>query len=124
PQAAFPALAAPQPFPMLPVPVTFAQRVPRNQAEVEWNGTWWAAEVVRTSGDRYYIHYTGWANSWDEWVGPDRIRMPVARQGAFNRTGRQPIAVSVSQASPGAYVASAGLRTAPLPLRQRLGGTP
>ena len=56
-------------------PVAFQQRVRQNQAEVEWHGTWWAAEVVKTNGDRYYIHYTGWDNSWDEWVGPDRIRM-------------------------------------------------
>jgi hypothetical protein len=55
-------------------PVAFQQRVRQNQAEVEWHGTWWAAEVVKTNGDRYYIHYTGWDNSWDEWVGPDRIR--------------------------------------------------
>jgi hypothetical protein len=54
--------------------------VRQNQAEVEWQGTWWPAEVVKTNGDRYYIHYTGWANSWDEWVSPDRIRMPVATQ--------------------------------------------
>jgi hypothetical protein len=61
-------------------PVAFQQGVRQNQAEVEWGGTWWAAEVVNTNGDRYYIHYTGWANSRDEWVGPDRIRTLVATQ--------------------------------------------
>ncbi|HEV3260285.1 MAG TPA: Tudor-knot domain-containing protein, partial [Gemmataceae bacterium] len=79
-QVRFPAQAVPQQFPMPLDPVAFQQRVPQNQAEVEWQGTWWAAEVVKTNGDRYYIHYTGWDNSWDEWVGPDRIRMPVAKQ--------------------------------------------
>jgi RNA binding activity-knot of a chromodomain len=79
-QVRFPAQAVPQQLPMPLEPVAFQQRVRQNQAEVEWHGTWWAAEVVKTNGDRYYIHYTGWDNSWDEWVGPDRIRMPVAKQ--------------------------------------------
>jgi hypothetical protein len=75
----FPAQAVPQQRPMPLAPLAFQQRVRQNQAEVEWHGTWWAAEVVNTNGGRYYIHYTGWDNSWDEWVGPDRIRMCVAR---------------------------------------------
>jgi hypothetical protein len=79
-QVRLPALALPQQRPMPLGPVAFQQRVPQNQAEVEWHGTWWAAEVVNTNGGRYFIHYTGWDNSWDEWVGPDRIRMPVARR--------------------------------------------
>jgi RNA binding chromodomain-containing protein len=79
-QVRFPAQAVPQQLPMPLDPVAFQQRVRQNQAEVEWQGTWWAAEVVKTNGDRYYIHYTGWDNSWDEWVGPDRLRMPVAKQ--------------------------------------------
>ena len=80
PQVPFPAQAVPQPLPMPLDPVAFPQRVGQKQAEVEWHGTWWTAEVVKTNGDRSYIHYTGWDNSWDEWVGPDRIRMPVAKQ--------------------------------------------
>jgi hypothetical protein len=80
PQVPFPAQAVPQSLPMPLDPVAFPQRVRQNQAQVEWHGTWWAAEVVKTNGDRSYIHYTGWDNSWDEWVGPDRIRMPVAKQ--------------------------------------------
>src|SRR5205823_1257192 len=78
PQVRFPAQTVRQQLPL--DPVAFQPRVRQNQAEVEWHGTWWAAEVVKTNGERYYIHYTGWDNSWDEWVGPDRIRMPVARQ--------------------------------------------
>ena len=79
-QVSFPAQAVPQQLPMPLDPGAFQQRVRQNQAEVEWHGTWWAAEVVKTNGDRYYIHYTGWDNSWDEWVGPDRIRMPAAKR--------------------------------------------
>src|SRR5262249_26098587 len=36
--------------------------------EVEWGGSWWAAEVRRVSGGLTLIHYTGWDSSWDEWV--------------------------------------------------------
>jgi hypothetical protein len=42
--------------------------------EVEWSDTWWPATVVKTKGDKYYIHYDGWGEEWDEWVGKDRIR--------------------------------------------------
>ncbi|HEY1861497.1 MAG TPA: Tudor-knot domain-containing protein [Gemmataceae bacterium] len=69
--------AVAQQLPMPLDPVAVSQSVRQNQAEVEWQGTWWAAQVVKTNGDRYYIHYTGWDNSWDEWVGPDRIRRPT-----------------------------------------------
>ncbi len=45
--------------------------------EVLWNGTWYASSIVRVNGNgTYRIHYTGWADSWDEDVGPDRIRRP------------------------------------------------
>jgi hypothetical protein len=80
-QVRLPAQAVPQQFSTPLDPVAFQQTVRQNhQAEVEWQGTWWAAEVVKVNGERYYIHYTGYNNSWDEWVGPDRIRTPVAKQ--------------------------------------------
>jgi hypothetical protein len=47
--------------------------------EVEWGGTWWPAEVLRVQGGQSYIHYTGWADSWNEWVTPDRVRLPGRR---------------------------------------------
>jgi hypothetical protein len=75
PQVPFPAQAVAPPLPMPLDPVAFPQMVRQRKAEVEWHGTWWPAEVTQTNGNRYYIHYTGWDNSWDEWVGPDRIRM-------------------------------------------------
>ncbi len=41
---------------------------------VESGGRWWPAEVLKREGDKYYIHYTGWDNSYDEYVTKDRIR--------------------------------------------------
>ncbi len=42
--------------------------------EVEWHGTWYAAEILRVSGGSSLIHYKGYESSWDEWVPPERIR--------------------------------------------------
>ena len=44
------------------------------QVQVEWNGQWWDALVREVSGTQYLIHYVGFDSSWDEWVGPERIR--------------------------------------------------
>lgn len=43
--------------------------------QVLWNGTWYAASVLAFLSDgTVRIHYTGWADSWDENVARDRIR--------------------------------------------------
>lgn len=46
--------------------------------EVMWSedGVWYAATVIKSRGARYHIHYTGWTSTWDEWVGPDHLRLP------------------------------------------------
>ena len=41
--------------------------------EVEWGGTWYSAEITKMGNGQYFIHYTGYDNSWDEWIGDDRI---------------------------------------------------
>ena len=53
-----------------PVPYRVCQKI-----EVEWGGTWWAAEVLKVHGNQYYIHYAGWSTCWDEWVADCRIRL-------------------------------------------------
>jgi len=48
---------------------------PGDQVDVEWKGDWWKAVVTQVSpGPQYEIHYVGWSESWDEVVGPRRIR--------------------------------------------------
>ena len=32
--------------------------------------------MLKTDNGKHYIHYVGFDNSWDEWVGKDRIRFP------------------------------------------------
>jgi hypothetical protein len=53
--------------------------------EVQWGGTWWPAEVLQVRGNQYYIHYTGWSNSWDEWVPECRIRPCGPRGTSYRR---------------------------------------
>ncbi len=44
------------------------------KVRVEWNGEWYPAEILKQEGDKYLIHYDGYASSWDEWVTKDRIK--------------------------------------------------
>lgn len=41
---------------------------------IEWQGRWFPGNIVRQNGERYYIHYAGYDDTWNEWVGPERIR--------------------------------------------------
>jgi hypothetical protein len=56
-------------------PAATAVFKPGDQVDVEWKREWWKAVVTQVStGPRYKIHYVGWSESWDETVGPERIR--------------------------------------------------
>ena len=37
-------------------------------------GGWYKATVLKTDGDRRFIHYEGYSDSWNEWLGPDKVR--------------------------------------------------
>ncbi len=41
---------------------------------VEWKGTWYPSHVIAVDKNKWKINYDGWASSWDEWVGPKRIK--------------------------------------------------
>src|SRR5262249_9058297 len=54
-------------------PATAERRLPKDvpaparagaKVEVEWKGTWYAAEVLQVSGGSSLIHYTGFDSSW------------------------------------------------------------
>lgn len=57
-----------------------------DRAQVHWGNRWWKASVigVNDTGDRCLIHYTGWGNSWNEWVGSDRIRITSSARNPVN----------------------------------------
>jgi hypothetical protein len=46
-----------------------------DKAHVLWKGTWYPASVLKAKGTECFIHYDGYGSNWDEWVGPDRIRV-------------------------------------------------
>src|SRR5262245_28851555 len=46
-------------------------------AQIQWGGTWWEGSVLASNNGQYLIHYDGWSSSWDEWVGPDRVRFTL-----------------------------------------------
>jgi|OM-RGC.v1.037539530 hypothetical protein len=44
--------------------------------EILWNGVWYRGTIKAARGqDRWLVGYTGYDTSWDEVVGPDRIRL-------------------------------------------------
>jgi hypothetical protein len=46
-----------------------------SKGQVLWKGTWYAASIVAvTAPDKYKVHYAGYESSWDEVVGPSRMR--------------------------------------------------
>ena len=42
--------------------------------QANWKGAWYKATIIGADGARYKIHYDGYGDNWDEWVGPDRIK--------------------------------------------------
>ncbi len=42
---------------------------------IEWKRRWWPGRIKAVAGtDRYLIHYDGYSASWDETVGPSRLK--------------------------------------------------
>jgi hypothetical protein len=48
--------------------------IERAEIEVEWNGRWYPATILKKDGERTRIHYVGFETNWDEWVTKERIR--------------------------------------------------
>lgn len=46
----------------------------KSDCKVEWEGHWYDAKVLQAEKDRWLIHYIDDDESWDEWVGKERIR--------------------------------------------------
>lgn len=50
-----------------------AQKV--NEAvEIESSGSWYPGKILKVDGDKFFVTYDGWSDSWDEWVTVDRLR--------------------------------------------------
>ncbi|RJU83967.1 MAG: hypothetical protein DWC05_07500, partial [Candidatus Poseidoniales archaeon] len=44
--------------------------------KIEWNGHWFAGQILETNGDQYRITYTDYGSEWDEWVDTSRLDSP------------------------------------------------
>ncbi len=49
--------------------------------EVESGSAWYAATILRIDGDRYYIKYDDYSETWNEWLEANRIRKQSAADG-------------------------------------------
>lgn len=56
--------------------------------EVEWDGSWYAAKVLRRAEMGFRIHYVGYPDTDDEVVPPKRIRFPFVGGAEQLRTAR------------------------------------
>lgn len=45
-----------------------------DSVKVKWKGKWYPAKVLKVNNGKYLIHYEGFESSWDEWVGPGRMK--------------------------------------------------
>jgi len=64
-------------------PFTAAAIGPGDYAQVSWKGSWYQTLVRKVSGVQLLIHYVGYDNSWDEWVGLDRVKIRVKWKGKW-----------------------------------------
>jgi len=44
------------------------------RVEVHWKDKWYRAQIIDVKDSQFKISYVNYDSSWDEWVGPDRIR--------------------------------------------------
>ena len=44
--------------------------------EVNWQGDWYSAKILKGQTGRHLVHYVGYDDGWDEWVTDRRIRRP------------------------------------------------
>ena len=42
--------------------------------EAEYQGKWYRAKTIDADGEQLQVHYVDFADSWDEWLGPERVR--------------------------------------------------
>lgn len=74
-RVAIPVLSSPQP--KVEPPATHPSvsvLMPGDTIRVKWGEQWYDATVVRREGRRVLVHFDGWSNNFDQWVGSDRLK--------------------------------------------------
>ena len=44
------------------------------QVNIEWNGQWFAGQILEVKDDAYFITYHNYGAEWDEWVDASRLQ--------------------------------------------------
>ena len=73
---------------MLHLSIALAYNI-NEKVEVQWKGKWYPAIVLKINSNKYFIHYEGYAKSWDEWVAANRIRV-ISSKNKQNITIKAP----------------------------------
>ena len=53
--------------------VANAQNV-NDAVEIESAGSWYPGKVLKLEGDKFFVSYDGWSESFNEWVTKERLR--------------------------------------------------
>jgi hypothetical protein len=72
--AALKAIACSGEMPMAAAPAASGNWKPGDKVMVEENGKWYPSTVLQVRTNEWFIHYDGYASSYDLWVGPSRIK--------------------------------------------------
>ncbi len=67
---------APVPAKVVPAAAPGGAYVVGAKVQVNWKGSWYPAAIKGAKDGKFKIHYDGYADSWDEWVGTDRLKAP------------------------------------------------
>lgn len=75
-----------------------AQKV-GDSLQVFWSNAWYSTIVKEAKDGKWLIHYKGYDNNYDEWVGPDRI--PPVDNDKEDATANRPVVGAVGKAYKG-----------------------
>lgn len=56
-----------------------------DKVEIESTGSWYPGKILKVEDGRYYVHYDGWSDGFDEWVEADRLKFAKATAGVTGR---------------------------------------
>ncbi|MBK8339561.1 MAG: hypothetical protein IPK99_05940 [Flavobacteriales bacterium] len=45
-----------------------------DKVQIESTGSWYPGKVLEVKDGQFFVAYDGWSETFNEWVGPDRIK--------------------------------------------------